>query len=365
MSSDLVIGIVIASALAFGFTNGFHDTFDVISTAVSTGAASPQVAIAAAAALNFAGAFVSLEVARTLSAGIVEAGLITPAVVLAGLLGAIAWDLVTWWRGLPSSSTHALIAGLLGATLVSAGSSGVRGTELLDRVLLPTLAAPVLAFALAGLLIVALYWVFGHRRPGSVTRGFRHAQVLSGGLLALAHGANDTQKTTGVITLALIAGGSLGHGADPPLWATISAAAAMGLGTYSGGWRLLRTAGARVIKMDTAQGFAAQSAGAAVILCATFLGFPISTTHAINGGVMGAGATKRISAARWGIAGNIVTGWLLTVPVAAAIGAAAYGAMRIFGTGAAGPVLVAAAAVGLLAVAIARRARAGAPLPVA
>ncbi len=362
MSSDLVIAIVIASALAFGFSNGFHDTFDVISTAVSTGAMSPQAAIGAAAALNFAGAFISLEVARTIAADVVEAGLLTPAVVLAGLLGAIAWNLVTWWRGVPSSSSHALIGGIVGATLAAVGSSGVRGSGLLDKVLLPALVAPVLAFAVAGAVVVVAYRAFGQRRPGSVTRGFRRAQLLSVGLLALGHGANDAQKTSGVIALALIAGGTLGHGADPPLWATAAAAAAMALGTYSGGWRMLRVAGARIIKMDAAQGFAAQSAGAAVILGATFLGFPISTTHAINGGVVGAGATKRISAARWGVAGNIVTGWLLTLPAAAGIGAAAYGLMRIFGTGAAGPALVTAAGVLALVVAFTRRARAGAPL---
>lgn len=365
MSSDLVIGIVIASALFFGFTNGFNDTFDVISTAVSTGAAPPQVAIAAAAVLNFAGAFISLEVARTIATRVVDAEAITPAVVLAGLVGAIAWNLVTWWRGLPSSSSHALVGGIVGATLVAAGTSGVDGTGLLDKVLVPALVAPILAFAVAGAVIVVAYWAFGRKRPGSVTRGFRRAQALSGGLLAVAHGANDAQKTSGVIALALIAGGSLGKGSDPSLAVTAGAAAAMALGTYSGGWRMLRTTGARIIKMDAAQAFSAQSAGAAVILCATILGFPISTTHAINGGVMGAGATRRLSAARWGIAGNIVTGWLLTLPVAAALGALAYGAMRVFGTGAAGPVLVAAVSVLLLVAAFGRRARRGAALPVA
>jgi PiT family inorganic phosphate transporter len=361
VSSDLVIAIVIASALAFGFTNGFHDTSDLIGTSVSSGAAPPQVAIAFAAVLNFAGAFISVEVARTIAGDVIDAELITPAVVFAGLIGAISWNLATWWLGLPSSSSHALIGGVVGATLAAAGTAGVDGSGLLDKFLIPALVAPILAFLTAGLLIVIAYRLFGRRRPGSVSRGFRHAQIISGGLLALAHGANDVQKTTGIIALALIANGSLGNSADPPLWASVSVAAALAVGTYSGGWRMLRTTGSRIIKVDAAQAFSAQSAGAAVILVATFLGFPISTTHAINGGVMGGGATKRVSAARWGIAGNIVTGWLLTLPAAAAIGAAAYGLMRIPGTGTLGPIVVAVALLGFLVAVFIRRARRGSP----
>lgn len=365
MTSDLVIAIVIAAALAFGFTNGFHDTYDVIATAVSTGVAPPQVAVAVAAVLNFAGASVSVEVARTIATDVVEAGLITPAVVLAGLCGAIAWNLVTWWRGLPSSSTHALIGGLIGATVAATGTAGLIGGGLLDEVLIPALIAPFLAFVLAAALIVLAYHAFGHRRPGAVSRGFRLAQVASGGLLALAHGANDIQKTTGVIVLALVAAGNLGGDADPPFGVTLAAAAALAVGTYSGGWRMLRNAARRSIKMDAAQGFSAQSAGAATILAATFMGFPISTTQAINGGVIGAGAPRRVSAARWGIASNIVAGWLLTLPAAAAIGAAAYGAMRLLGTGVAGPLLVAVAGLALLVAFFARRARRGPPLAAA
>jgi inorganic phosphate transporter, PiT family len=361
VSSDLVIAIVIASALAFGFTNGFHDTSDLIGTAVSTGVAPPQVAIAFAALLNFAGAFLSVEVARTVAHDVIDAGLITPAVVFAGLIGAIAWNLATWWLGLPSSSSHALIGGVVGATLVAVGTAGVDGSGLLDKFLLPALVAPVLAVVIAVAAIAVAYRLFGRRRPGPVGRGFRLAQIGSGGLLALAHGANDVQKTTGVIALALIANGSLGSEANPPFWASVAAAAALAVGTYSGGWGMLRTTGSRIIKMDAAQGFSAQSAGAAVILCATFLGFPISTTHAINGGVMGAGATKRVSAARWGIAGNIVTGWLLTLPAAAALGAAAYGLMRIPGTGALGPVVVTVALLALLVAVITHRARRSSP----
>jgi inorganic phosphate transporter, PiT family len=331
VSGDVVMVLVVAAALGFAFSNGFHDTFDLISTAVSTGAAPPQAAIAGVALLNFAGAFVSLAVAATIAADVVDVAAIDPEVVFCGLLGAIAWNLGTWRLGFPSSSSHALIGGLVGATVAAAGFDAVVGDGLLDKVLIPALLAPLAAFLLAGIAIAAVYRLFGRRRPGPVTRGFRRAQIVSGGLLALGHGANDAQKTMGVIALALIANGSLADGADPPLWAIVTAAAAIALGTYSGGWRVMRAAGKRIIKMDAAQGFSAQGAGAATILIATLLGFPISTTHAINGGVMGAGAVKRLSAVRWGVAGNILVAWLLTLPAAAAIGAAAYGIASIFG----------------------------------
>jgi PiT family inorganic phosphate transporter len=330
MSSDVMMGLVVVAALGFGFSNGFHDTFDVISTAVSTGAAPPQVAIAVAALLNFAGAFVSVAVAATVAHDVVDAAAITPTVVFAGLVGAIAWNLATWYFSLPSSSSHALIGGVVGAALAAAGTGAVHGGGLLDKVLLPALVAPLAAFLLAGALIVVIYRLVGRSRPGPVSRAFRRGQIASGGLLALAHGANDAQKTMGVITLALIANGTLSGNADPPFWAIVAAAAAIALGTYSGGWRVMRTTGARIIKMDAAQGFSAQGAGAVAILVSTLLGFPISTTHAISGGVMGAGAAKRVSAVRWGVAGNIVVAWLLTLPAAAAIGAAAYGITRIF-----------------------------------
>jgi len=326
--------LVVVAALAFAFSNGFHDTFDVISTAVSTRAVPPGAAIAAAAALNFAGAFVSVAVAATIAHDVVEAGSISPVVVFSGLLGAIAWNFATWWGGLPSSSSHALIGGLLGASLAAAGLDAILGGEVLEKVLIPALLAPLAALGAALLAIALLYRLFGRRRPGPVTRGFRRAQLLSGGLLALAHGANDAQKTTGVIALALIAKGSLGADADPPFWTIASAAAAIALGTWAGGLTVLRRGGARVIEMDAAQGFSAQGAGAAVLLTATFLGFPISSTHAISGGVIGAGAVKRISAARWGVAGNIVVAWLLTLPAAAGIGAAAYGIAWFLGAGA-------------------------------
>jgi PiT family inorganic phosphate transporter len=227
----------------------------------------------------------------------------------------------------------------------------------------PGSVAPILAFVVAAGAIGLVYRIVGRQRPGVVTRGFRYGQVVSGGLLALAHGTNDAQKTMGVITLALIANGTLAANADPPLWVIVSAATAIALGTYSGGWRIIRTTGTRIIKMDTAQGFSAQGAGASVILASTHFGFPLSTPHVINGGVVGAGAGKRLSAVRWGVAGNIVVAWLLTLPAAAAIGAATYGVSMIFGTGAVGPVLITLVGLSLVVVAFARRAQQGAPVP--
>jgi inorganic phosphate transporter, PiT family len=364
MSSDVILVIVVGTALAFDFTNGFHDTANVVATSISTRAASPQVAVAFAALLNFAGAFISISVAATVANDVVDAGAITPTVVFAGLIGAIAWNLITWYYGLPSSSSHALIGGVVGSAVVAAGFDAVLADGVVGKVLIPAVVAPLLAFAVAGIAIGLVYRIVGNQRPGTVTRGFRYGQIVSGGMLALAHGTNDAQKTMGVITLALIANGTLATGADPPFWVIASAATAIALGTYSGGWRIIRTTGTRIIKMDAAQGFAAQGAGATVILASTHYGFPLSTTHVINGGVMGAGAGKRLSAVRWGVAGNIFVAWLLTLPAAAAIGAVTYGVSRAFGTGAAGPVVITVVALLLVALAFVRRSRQGAPVPV-
>jgi PiT family inorganic phosphate transporter len=365
VSSDVILVIVVGTALAFDFTNGFHDTANVVATSISTGAARPSVAIGVASLLNFVGAFISISVAATVANDVVNSEVITPTIVFAGLIGAIAWNLVTWSFGLPSSSSHALIGGVVGSAVAAAGFDAVLADGLVGKVLIPAVIAPVLAFVVAGLSIGLIYRVVGRQRPGPVTRGFRYGQIVSGGLLALAHGTNDAQKTMGVITLALVANGSLAANADPPTWVIASAATAIALGTYSGGWRIIRTTGTRIIKMDAAQGFSAQGAGAAVILASTHFGFPLSTTHVINGGVMGAGAAKRVSAVRWGVAGNIVFAWLLTLPAAAVIGAAAFGLTRIFGTGALGPVVVALASLSLAAAVFARRAQQGAPVPAA
>jgi inorganic phosphate transporter, PiT family len=363
MHNDVILVIVIGTALAFDFTNGFHDTANVVATSISTRAMPPRLAVGYAAVLNFAGAFISLAVAATVAQDVVSAGAITPTVVFAGLIGAISWNLITWYFGLPSSSSHALIGGVVGAAFAAAGSSAVLGAGVLGKVLIPAVIAPILAFVVGAIAIVICYRVVGRLRPGHAGRGYRLGQVVSGGLLALAHGTNDAQKTMGVITLALIANGNLPADASPPTWVIVTSASAISLGTYSGGWRIIRTMGTRIIKMDPAQGFSASGAGAAVILTSSHFGFPLSTTQVISGGVMGAGAGKRLSAVRWGVAGNIMVAWLLTMPAAACIGALTYGVTEIFGSGAAGPIVISAVGLGLIAAAFTRRIRAGTPVP--
>ena len=277
--------------------------------------------------------------------------------IFAGLVGAIAWNLITWYFGLPSSSSHALIGGVVGATFVAAGVDAILGEGILGKVLIPAVIAPILAFIVGGVGIVAAYRILGRQRPGPVTRGFRFGQVLSGGLLALAHGTNDAQKTMGVITLALISNGNLSSSNfSVPTWVVVASASAIALGTYSGGWRIIKTMGTRIIKMDAAQGFSAQGAGAAVILVSSHFGYPLSTTQVIAGGVMGAGAGKRLSAVRWGVAGNIVVAWLLTLPAAALFGAVIYAIVDVF-PGAVGPVLITALGLAATALVFIRRAR--------
>jgi PiT family inorganic phosphate transporter len=339
--SNLLLVIVIAAALAFDFTNGFHDTANVVASSISTRALAPRTAISLASALNFVGAFISLKVAATVATGIVDAGQVTETIAFAGLVGAITWNLITWWGGLPSSSSHALIGGVVGAMLAAVGGAGVKGGAIVTKVVIPAVIAPITAFLAAGLAIIVIYTLFGRRRPGSVTRGFRLGQIATSSLLALAHGTNDAQKTMGVITLALVAHGDLSaKHASVPTWVVIAAASAISLGTYAGGWRIIRTVGSRIIKMDAAQGFAAQGAGAVVILASSHFGYPLSSTHVISGGVMGAGAAKRLSAVRWGVAGSIAAAWVVTLPIAGLFGAAAYALVSIFGHGALGPMLI-------------------------
>jgi PiT family inorganic phosphate transporter len=366
VDGDVVLVIVVATALVFDFTNGFHDTANVVATSISTHALSPRVAVGMAALLNFAGAFISIEVAATIASDVVDAAAITPTVIFAGLVGAISWNLITWYFGLPSSSSHALIGGIVGAMLVANGPDAIFFENgIIGKVMLPAVVAPILAFAVAGTSILLLYRIVGRLRPGPVTGGFRGGQVISGGLLALAHGTNDAQKTMGVIALALVAYGSLpASDPTPPTWVVVSAATAIAAGTYVGGWRIIKTMGSRIHKMDSAQGFATQGAGAAVILASTHGGFPLSTTHTISGAVIGSGAAKRLSAVRWGVAGNLVVAWVVTMPAAAAIGAACYGFTSIFGDGAAGPLILSVVAIlfglGLFAQRILR----GQPVPI-
>ncbi len=359
MHSVLLLVIVVVAATAFDFTNGFHDTANVVASSISTRALAPRTAITLVAVLNFAGAFISLKVAATVATGIIDAGQVTETIAFAGLVGAIAWNLITWAGGLPSSSSHALIGGVIGAMLAAVGTGGVKFGGLLTKVVVPALVAPLAAFIVAGCGIVVIYRVLGRRSPGPVTRAFRLGQIASNSALALAHGTNDAQKTMGVITLALVAHGSLSpHHATVPPWVVILSASAIALGTYAGGWRIIRTVGSRIIRMDSGQAFSAQASGAAVILVSSHLGYPLSSTHVISGGVMGAGAAKRLSAVRWGVAGTIAAAWVITLPTAGLLGAGAYAIASAFGHGALGPLLIAVVAVGgPLSMALAARRR--------
>jgi inorganic phosphate transporter, PiT family len=313
---------VVAVALFFDFTNGFHDTANSIATTVSTRAMSPRSAVAMAAVLNVAGAFVSFEVAATIASGIVDQEAIDLSVVLAGLVGAITWNLVTWFFGLPSSSSHALIGGMLGSGIAAAGWDVVQWQGLREKVLVPSLVAPFLGVGIAFVLILGITWVIARRRPTRVNAFFRRAQVLSGGFVAFTHGTNDAQKTMGIIALALVASGNLSPDFErPPMWVIVSAALAMGAGTYAGGWRIIKTLGTRIAKIDPPQGFAAQTACAGILWGTAHYGFPVSTTHTISGSVLGAGAIKGFSAVRWGVAGNILLAWVLTIPMAGLVGA--------------------------------------------
>ncbi len=319
---NLTLWAVVAVALFFDFTNGFHDTANSIATSVSTRALSPRAAVISAAILNFLGAFVSFAVAATIAKGIVDQVAVTPDVILAGLVGAITWNLVTWYLGLPSSSSHALIGGIIGSAVAASGLDVIKWGGLKEKVLIPSLLAPFLGIVLAATLMISITWIIRRRNPGVVNRVFRRLQLISGGFVAFTHGTNDAQKTMGIIMLALISTGHLSADAErPPTWVIFSAALAMALGTYAGGWRIIKTLGTRIAKLDPPQGFAAQTACASILWTTAHYGFPVSTTHTISGSVMGAGASRRLSAVRWGVAGNILIAWVMTIPCAALVGA--------------------------------------------
>jgi inorganic phosphate transporter, PiT family len=353
---------VVAVALCFDFTNGFHDAANAIATSVSTRALSPRLAVLGSAALNFVGAFLSLKVAATVGKGIVDPSAVTLRVVLAGLIGAIAWNLFTWRLGLPSSSSHALIGGVAGSAIAAAGFGVIRWHGLWEKVAIPALLAPALALPAAALLMLVVLWIVRRRAPGKVNRFFRRLQILSAGFVSLAHGTNDAQKTMGVIALALVAAHP-GRTFHVPDWVIVAAAAAMAAGTYAGGWRIVRTLGQRVAKLEPPQGFAAETATAGILWLTAHFGFPVSTTHTVSSAVLGAGATSRLSAVRWGIAGNIVVAWLLTLPAAALVGAGVEAASRPAG----GVVWALLIGVALAAVAVfggrSRRRRADAAVP--
>lgn len=318
------LAIIIVVALGFDYTNGFHDAANAIATAVGTRALTPRVALAMAAVMNLVGAVVAEGVAETVGGGIITTphGTAGLEIVFAALIGAIAWNLLTWWLGLPSSSTHALIGGLVGAALVA--SNGVQWRGVLEKVVLPMVISPIIGLGGGYLVMVAILWIFRRGNPTKLNRGFRVAQIFSAASMALGHGLQDAQKTMGVIVLALVATGR--HNSfGVPLWVKLAAAGAISLGTWSGGWRVMRTLGRRVIALDPARGFAAEATASSVLYATAFwFRVPVSTTHVITSSIMGAGATKRRSAVRWGVAGNIMVAWVCTMPAAAAVSALTY-----------------------------------------
>ncbi len=323
-----IVSAVVLVALVFDYTNGFHDAANAIATSVSTRALTPRVALVMAAVMNFVGAFLGQKVASTVSdvidPGVGSHGLV---IVMAGLLGAISWNLVTWYFGLPSSSSHALIGGLVGSALTA--GVFVNWATVMEKVVIPMIVSPFVAFGLGFGFMLLIMWVFRKASPGRVGSGFRLAQTISAAAMALGHGLQDAQKTMGVIFLALLSGGYVAAGDPLPVWVIIAAATAISLGTYSGGWRIMRTLGRRIIHLDPARGFAAESISASVLYTTAYVfEAPISTTHTITSAVMGVGATKRLSAVRWGVARTILTAWVLTFPAAGGVAALVYLLLR-------------------------------------
>ncbi len=325
MSDAVATVLVIVFAMGFNYTNGFHDAANAIATSVSTRALTPRFALAMAAVGNLVGSFFGGKVAATVGKGVItapssEAGL---AVVFAGLVGAIVWNLVTWYFGIPSSSSQALIGGLVGAALV-APQATVLWSGVVDKVIIPMVLSPVAGLVLGFLVMLAVLWIFRRGHPGRLNRGFRFAQSLSALAMSVGHGLQDAAKTIGIVALTLTIGGYLGANAPTPFWVYLMCAAVLALGTYSGGWRVIRTLGRRIIHLGPPQGFAAESTASAVLFTASAYGLPISTTHTITAAIMGVGATKRLRAVRWGVASNIVVAWILTLPASALVAALVY-----------------------------------------
>jgi PiT family inorganic phosphate transporter len=326
----LTLLVVVALAVLFDYINGFHDTANAIATSVATRALRPTHAIAMATAFNFIGAFAGTAVAKTIGAGLVNDATTTQAIVAAALIGAIAWNLLTWWLGLPSSSSHALIGGLLGATIIGAGFDQLNLEGIFNKVLVPLVSSPIIGFALAFVLMVTLYWVFRRAQRRPLASGFRRLQVFSAGYMAFAHGSNDAQKTMGIITLALFSAGVIPDNTVP--WEVIViAATAISLGTAVGGWRIMHTMGHKVVELEPIHGFAAETTGATVIFGAATLGMPVSTTHVISSAIMGVGSSKGVRGVRWGVARSILIAWVLTIPMAGLVGAGAWLVLNALG----------------------------------
>jgi PiT family inorganic phosphate transporter len=323
---------VIVLAVAFDYINGFHDTANAIATSVATRALHPRHAILMATTFNFVGAFAGTAVAKTIGAGLVEESTTTQTVVAAALIGAITWNLVTWWLALPSSSSHALIGGLLGATIVAAGTDALKINGLVNKVLVPMVTSPLIGFVGAFLLMLALYWIFRNARRKPMARGFRRLQVISAGYMAFSHGSNDAQKTMGIITLALFAAGSIPT-VDVPLWVIVISASALSLGTAVGGWRIMRTMGHRVVELEPVHGFAAETTAATVLIVTAHLGMPVSTTHVISSAIMGVGSARGRTGVRWGVARRILLAWVITLPAAGSVAAVVWVVLHTLGFG--------------------------------
>jgi PiT family inorganic phosphate transporter len=315
----VVLIVVVLLALAFDYVNGFHDSANAIATVVSTRALSPRAAVLGSGLLNFVGAFMFESVADTISKGLVDASAVDNHILLAALVGAIFWNVLTWYLGLPSSSTHALVGGLVGAVIISSGMGAVQWDGVWSKVLVPSLVSPVLGLVFGFLIMIGLYWGFRRSLPERVHRRFRHLQVASASLMALSHGTNDAQKTMGLITLALVTAG-VQQGFHVAWWVKCLCAGMMALGTAAGGWRIIKTLGVQVAKLDPIHGFAAETAASSLLFANAALGLPVSTTHVISSAIMGVGAARRVKAVRWTVAGRIATAWLLTLPASAAAG---------------------------------------------
>ena len=318
-----VLIAVLALAIAFDYINGFHDTANAIATSVSTRALTPTTAIAMSAVANFTGALIGTEVARTVGSGLIDTNVESQTVIAAALVGAIAWNLLTWRLGIPSSSSHALIGGLLGAALISAGFGAWQMDGVIGKVLVPLVGSPIIGFTLGLLLMALIFNVFRRANPQRLNGTFRRLQVVSAAYMAFSHGSNDAQKTMGIMTLALVTAG-IQSTFDPPLWVILTAAAAISLGTAAGGWRIIKTMGTKVVKLDPVHGFAAETTAASVIFGASQLGMPVSTTHIISSAIMGVGSSDRLKTVRWNVARQIVMAWILTIPASGATAALAY-----------------------------------------
>jgi PiT family inorganic phosphate transporter len=341
--SVIVIAVVV-TALMFDFTNGFHDTANAMATSIATGALRPKVAVIIAGVLNFVGAFLSVEVAKTISSGLVDESKITPVVIFGGLVGAILWNLATWLLGLPSSSSHALFGGLIGATWVAAGTGAIQFVNVVGKVLIPLVLSPIVA-GIVGLAATYIsYKITARGDEETVKKGFRISQIISASMVALAHGTNDAQKTMGVITLTFITAGLLPANSNPPTWVIASCALAIALGTSVGGWRIIQTLGKRISEIESPQGFAAETSSAAVILTSAHLGFALSTTQVCTGSIFGAGAGRRLAGVQWSVAGRMALAWLFTLPAAGIVGAVA---AWVADTGTAGTVVVAVVALAI------------------